>query len=280
MAHARGLYGDRIATIRAAPGDAPIVDGVANLLLSERALQSGEPTTLAPEVLRLIRPAGGLLLGSTPSTNTDEIIMRPLPGDFPAWRRDSLPGAADWTHPYANPANTAASDETLVTGLTALQWFGGPGPGRMVDRHLRTTAPLARDGRMFIPANDLVIGVDAYNGIELWQTSLPGFTRTGAPYDGGWWAVNEAGIFAATDNTAVLLDPTNGAIDREYPLPEGHGIDGQTEWGWLALDAGMLLGSAAEAGAARREQSRDPRATPCRRGRSPRLPATAVFHVL
>ena len=258
QALARNLYGDRVAAHVIAPENAPFIDGIANLLVSEAGLRKSRTVTLDPEVTRLLRPAGGLLLGASISEVTEEIQLRPAENfACSAWLRDPLPGAADWTHPYANPANTAASNEQRLGGPNLLQWFGGPGPARMVDRHLRTTAPLAQGGRMFIPANDSIIAVDAYNGIELWDTQLPGFSRTGAPYDGGWWAVNSQGIFASTLNEAVRIDVKNGSIIRRYSVPPVSGIDGPTEWGWLALDDGLLLGSAAIMGTSRREQSRD-----------------------
>ena len=255
---AQGIYGDGLVAHVTDREASPFIDGIANLIVSEEGLLNDDATTLGPEIVGLLRPAGGILLGAEYSGDTPEIQLVRLPGlATPAWMRKPLPGAANWTHPYANSANTAASLDERVGGETSLQWFGGPGPARMIDRHLRTTASLAHGGRLFIPANDAIIGVDAYNGIELWETPLPGFSRTGAPYDGGWWAVNDAGIFAATKDDVAQLDPRDGSIIGRYHIPPEARHQGATEWGWLALDNGLLLGSAAIKGTSRSEQNRD-----------------------
>ena len=134
----------------------------------------------------------------------------------------------------------------------------------MVDRHLRTTASLAGGGRLFIPGRDVVIGVDAYNGMELWSTPIEGFTRTGAPYDGGWWSLGEPGLFAAAGDRAYRIDPATGSIETIHELPQAAraacGRDGapdpRCEWGWLSMVEGRLLGSSSLPGTARLEQSR------------------------
>ena len=47
-----------------------------------------------------------------------------------------------WTHAYGNAGNTASSEAQVGSNLQ-LQWFGGPGPRKMVDRHMRTMPSLA-----------------------------------------------------------------------------------------------------------------------------------------
>ena len=231
-ARSSGLYGDRLVVLESPS----IIDHVANVVIS-----NDPPTDAA---VRLVRPDGGILLSPSES----------LP--FTVWTCGALDGAQDWSHPYAGAGNSASNGDARVSGDAALQWFGGPGPARMVDRHLRTTASLAAGGRMFIPANDTIIAVDAYNGIELWETPLEGFTRTGAPLDGGWWALDGKGIFAAVADHAVRLDQRTGAIMDRLSLPVETNQEDGREWGWLAVDDGLVLGSAARPEAARREQSR------------------------
>jgi outer membrane protein assembly factor BamB len=85
---------------------------------------------------------------------------------------------------------------------------------------------------------------------------LKGFTRTGAPLDGGWWALSENDVFAAVEDYAVRLDQRSGAIMDRLRVPGSAQQGGATDWGWLAVEDGVLLGSAARPDAARREQSR------------------------
>ena len=47
-----------------------------------------------------------------------------------------------------------------------IQWYGQPGPRLMADRHHRNVPPLYKDGRLFVPGENLVIAVDAYNGTQ------------------------------------------------------------------------------------------------------------------
>lgn len=254
----QGIYGKDLVAHVTDSSASPFIDGIANLIIVEEGLSNQNAPVCGPEILRLLRPAGGILLGSNDPKITNDIRLRQIPNaGCVAWEREALPGADNWTHPYANASNTTASSDTRIGGETALQWFGGPGPARMVDRHLRTTASLAHRGRLFIPGNDTIIAVDAYNGSELWETPLKGFTRTGAPYDGGWWAVCDEGVFAATPNNAAQLDPRNGELIDTHGVPTEAQVDGATDWGWLALDEGILFGSAAIPSAARREQNRD-----------------------
>ncbi|MDG2030997.1 MAG: PQQ-binding-like beta-propeller repeat protein [Phycisphaerales bacterium] len=264
---AAGVYGDGVAVLQAEPG-AMGIDAIANVVILGSGLDAGTPTSKEDLLAsgRLVRPDGGLLIiGGDVEVETALENFEPLQVDgLTAWRRKPLEGVGDWTHAYADAANTTNSNDTTLTDTYALRWFGGPGAGRMVDRHLRTTASLAGGGRLFIPGNDIVIGVDAYNGLELWSTPLPGFTRTGAPYDGGWWALGPTGLFAAAGDLAYTLDTTDGSIVARHEVPlrarEACGPVGdprpRCEWGWLALDGARLLGTAALPGTARLEQNR------------------------
>ena len=69
----------------------------------------------------------------------------------------------------------------------------------MIDRHLRTHAPLSRAGLLIVPADDRLLAVDAYNGTPQWDLAVPGLTRTGMPYDGGYLALGERVVFVLGD---------------------------------------------------------------------------------
>lgn len=237
------------------------IDKIANVLVIENPIELTDRATIA----NLVRPAGGILFpGPSPEFTEIPSGFQEFTTSPRALIRDPLVGSGNWTHAYADAANTTSSGDALLNSDYALRWFGGPGAQRMVDRHLRTTASLSIGGRLFIPGKDIVIAADAYNGFELWSVPLPGFTRTGAPFDGGWWAVDEDALFAAVNDQAVELCTRTGNTTQtvrmppralaacappEDPLPRG-------EWGWLALEGTSLLGSASLPGTARLEQSR------------------------
>ena len=104
--------------------------------------------------------------------------------------RGKLTGAGEWTHLHADPSNSACSNDQLAKGSMQLQWFGPPGPRDMIDRHHRNVAPLYKDGRLFVPGDDVVWAVDAYNGTINWRKEIPGSRRLGAFLDSGSMAVD------------------------------------------------------------------------------------------
>ena len=129
-------------------------------------------------------------------------------------RRTPQATIGDWTHMYAGPENTACSKDELVSGPLELQWFGRPGPQNMVDRHHRTVPPLVVAGRMFLPGNNRIIGVDAYNGTVLWETLIDDFRRVGAMRDSGSMVAASDLVYAVARDKCYLLDSETGKILR------------------------------------------------------------------
>ena len=106
--------------------------------------------------------------------------------------------------------NLADSGDTLVGKAAAfkLKWFGGVGPSRMPDRHLRGPAPLSAGGAMVVQGDGVLIGVDPANGTERWQFPLPEKAmRYVTPYDAGYVCLDETGdrlTLAAGDDLVTL----------------------------------------------------------------------------
>jgi len=72
-------------------------------------------------------------------------------------KRGKLEGAGGWTHQYSNPANTICSDDKLVNYPFGVLWFGEPGPEKMVERHARAAAPVAKNGRLFVQGENVIM---------------------------------------------------------------------------------------------------------------------------
>ncbi|HPO09956.1 MAG TPA: hypothetical protein PLZ55_14875, partial [bacterium] len=110
-------------------------------------------------------------------------------------RRGAYDGVGEWTHQYADAGNTVCSADPLIasgtpsSGTMEIQWFGEPGPRPMLERHVRAPAPLSKSGRLFIPAADCIIAVDAYNGFPLWKKEIPHFGRIAIHLDCGNMAI-------------------------------------------------------------------------------------------
>ncbi len=233
----RGLYGRRIAAHHVPAGPLPFTDYFANFVLAEASLE-GAPSIPWPaeDLQRVTRPFGGVSWvdpGKNPET------------------RGALEGAGEWTHQFGNPGNTASSGDRRIHADFALQWFGGPGPDQMVDRHLRGPAPLASQGLLLVPGENRILAVDAYNGTMRWQRDLPGSQRYTMPYDAGYMAIEGARLAVAVRDSCWLLDTEDGRIAHQWPVPHPAGATSEVHWGYAALLDNQLFGTAQKASASR-----------------------------
>lgn len=237
LAWDRGLYGSRLSAHTLPSGPLPFTDYFANLVLSEARLE-GSPSSPWPdaELERVTRPFGGIRW-------TD-------PKELPI-RRGPLEGAGEWTHQFANPGNTSSSGDRRMHANLALQWFGGPGPDLMVDRHLRGPAPLASQGRLIVPGENRMIAVDAYNGTLLWQRELPESQRYSMPYDAGYFSLSSNALAIAVKDQCWLLHPETGNITRQWPIPASAGSSSNLHWGYTVLLGDHLFGTTQKATASR-----------------------------
>jgi len=204
----------------------------------------------AAEVWRVLRPCGG----------TAAIVLPPDAAEGPklaAWgaqaipgwkaekdrdgfwvgtaRRGPLPGAGEWTHLYADAANTACSGDTLAPGPVSVQWFGRPGPRRMPDRHDKTAGPVYAAGRLFVTGDNYIAALDAYNGTVLWERDVPDSVRLGALKNCGNLAATEDCLYMAVAAKCLALDARTGRQKFVAPC--------KTEWGYIAAVDDLLLGS-------------------------------------
>jgi len=233
-----GLYGR--AVIHHGPLDPlPYGDRLFNLVTAD-----GVPPDNSDEVARVLVPESGTAC-----------FARGEPIAWDVSRGKPLEGAGRWTHAYANPANTTCSGDRYASDHLALQWFGRPGPQNMVDRHHRTFPPLCIKGRLFIPGNNHVFGVDAYNGTVLWEREVPDFRRIGGPGDTGHMAAAEDILYVLSANRCLGLHADTGKDAAAFEVPPA--ADGtKRHWGYLAVAGDSLLGTATMAGASRTGHSR------------------------
>ncbi|MGQ9729884.1 MAG: outer membrane protein assembly factor BamB family protein [Candidatus Zipacnadales bacterium] len=247
---AAGIYGSQVALLQALDDRLPIASGVANLVVSQEALLTGQLPS--PQTLRVLRPYGGVAyLGPDISTSKLEtwaeasgvsgLVVESIEGLGPVVRREALPGAGEWTHLYADPGNTACSGDTLTAPLV-LQWFGEPGPHSRVGRHDRPMPPLIKDGRVFILANEVVICVDAYNGTVLWELEAPGINTIGASIETGQAVVTDDLLYGLVGEECWGLDVASGEKRLTFTLPPASD-DHPRRWGYLGCDGQILVGS-------------------------------------
>jgi len=239
---AAGLYGRVVIHQHDASDTLPYTDYLFNLVVSDSLVSGDACVGSRDEVWRVLRPYGGVaILG---------------PRDDHILRRGPLKDVGEWTHMYADSANTACSSDRRVVGSMKLQWFGPPGPRQMIDRHHRTVAPLWKNGRLFVPGDDRVIAVDAYNGTVLWNVSFPKSRRVGVFRDCSYMVAADDLLYVAAGHNCREVDAATGGIKRTLDVPVVS--DGEKrEWGYLASAGSLLFGSAVKPGASRRGHSRE-----------------------
>jgi outer membrane protein assembly factor BamB len=241
----------------------------ASNLFNVVVVGGGQATVAPAEVTRVLRPAGGIAILSPPKQGAldlshwrsqDEQLSFTAEGSDSQARwlvitKSAASGVGQWTHMYGSAANTSSSDDQLVKGPLALQWFGGPGPRQMVDRHHRTVPPLVAGSWMFIPADDRVICVDSYNGAVHWNTPVPATRRVGALRDAGNMTATAEFLYIVSADSCIAISTASGEIvQRTKALLPG---DQPRHWGYLAHHGNLLLGSTTQLNASRSGLSKD-----------------------
>jgi outer membrane protein assembly factor BamB len=229
------LLGDRVVIEPWDISDLPKY--FANLIISDGMLLTGETTASDEQINRLLRPYGGVaLLGKKKSSGNEISWTKTI--------RGSLEGAGAWTHQYADPQNTACSDDKLVRDRLGVLWFGQPGSESMVERHARAASPVSMNGRLFVQGEELIMAYDAYNGTFLWQTEIPGAVRVRVDVDSGNLALSQDALYVAAYDKCSRLDPATGNIMQSYELPLAENNE-NLRWGYIACVDNILLTVAA-----------------------------------
>jgi outer membrane protein assembly factor BamB len=258
-----GLYGSRIVIenwdIKSLP------DYFANLIVSDDFIISGKINSDPKDIYRVLKPHGGMVcFGQLNEKDSHSRAMdkeslsewmekitaqAPLESnDNGTWmtvERKALEGAGEWTHQYSNPANTICSDDKLTNYPFGVLWFGEPGPEKMVERHARAAAPLAKDGLLFIQGENVIMAYDSYNGIKMWEREIPGANRVRVDVDGSNLALSENGLLVATGDQCLLLEAKTGKTLNTFKLPASP--DGKPRrWAYIACSGPTLFGTAAK----------------------------------
>ncbi len=264
-----GLYGVQVTIHQGTADKLPFPSYWANLIVCEDTLLEGHLPPSPAELYRVLRPCGGSLVLILPEPATEERVTKWGAPALTGWKsqrsgaglvasiaRGPLPGAGDWSHFYADAGNTACSGDTLAPGAVDLQWFGRPGPRSMPDRHDKSMAPLYNNGRLFVPGDNYMVAVDAYNGTVLWERDLPRSLRLGTFKNCGNMATTDERLYVASGSDCLVLDAGSGRLCQTLHVPAAP--DGTArEWGYVAVANDLLLGSALRPNATFREQTID-----------------------
>ncbi|RLD11235.1 MAG: hypothetical protein DRI44_04060 [Chlamydiae bacterium] len=242
---AAGLYGLRVTVIQRDPSNTGLLSHFANLVVSGQSVKEGEKIVPEKEIKRLLQPYSGKALVGKPAEMT-RFVGSPLNA------------AGEWTHQYADAANTLCSSDDLVKGPLKMNWFKDFG-FQMPSRHGRGPAPLFKNGIMIIEGVNGLHGVDAYNGNVLWEYYIKNILK---PYDqehlvgtagtGGNMCLDDDSVFVRHGNHCLRINMKTGKLIRKYTMPCKTGV-----WGFVACENGTLYGSGADRTAVARSLFRE-----------------------
>ncbi|MBN2376261.1 MAG: PQQ-binding-like beta-propeller repeat protein [Sedimentisphaerales bacterium] len=244
-----GVYGSDVTIHQGSLEKLSYQDYFANLIIADRPLDAPQASQAKVNLARLLRPCGGVwALENTPEMPSEEGSIKPLTSQKQLLVRSALPGAGEWTHFYADPGNTACSgDARIKDQKMEILWFGRPGPHRMIDRHQKTSAPLYKNGRLFVSGIDYIAAVDAYNGTVLWENDVPQSLRTAAFKSSSNMALADDTLYVAAADACLAFNTTDGETIARYHLP-GSDQPSPGEWAYVACVNGILLGTSTKAG--------------------------------
>ncbi|MFO8011953.1 MAG: PQQ-binding-like beta-propeller repeat protein [Phycisphaerae bacterium] len=217
-AHEAGLLGARVFVSEGPLGRIHLADNVADVLVAARA--GAAPRE---EVLRVLRPEGTAILGSTRLT-------KPSPD-----------GADDWTHVYHGPDNNPQTEDRLARAPYLTQYVASP-------RYAPAPqAAVAAGGRLFMafghvawhrreePWMNTLLAVNAFNGTHLWRRPL----EPGIMVDRCTMVATPDRLYLGTSEACLVLDAATGEV-RDRLVAPAEVADGPF-WKWMALSGGRLF---------------------------------------
>jgi outer membrane protein assembly factor BamB len=246
---ATGLYGHRVTVEAGTAEKLPFPDLAANLVVAL------DPPPAASELLRVLKPCGGVLLTSNKVELPDVVKKAGTASTLNdrGWTklvRSELPGSGWWTHQFADAGGSGSSGDARIKGRLDVLWFGEPGADRFPDRHQRGAAPLIANGRVFcegwnfLTKKTTVFCFDEYNGQQYWERDIEDAVRLNLPAVSGNLACDADSVYIAGGSQCHRLDARTGETKAVYETPTDP--DGENpDWGYLAVSEGKVVGSAA-----------------------------------
>jgi len=270
-----GLYGTRVALLPGNILSAKIAAYLANLIVSEDIEGAGlADEAFLEKVYHSLRPYGGTACFEANSQKQQMMKSRILNSRleknwitifddlFLLHRVGALPESADWTHQYADAANSVISRDKRVKAPLGLLWFGGPSNDKILPRHGHGPTPQVAGGRLFIEGQHILRSIDVYTGRLLWEKDLPevGYYyrhtshHPGANEIGSNYVSLDDGIYVVYKNKILWLDPATGKTLKEFQLEEND----SPNWGYIGVRGDLLVATASPLNITNRRKRNEP----------------------
>jgi len=241
------LYGTRIVAYVGNPATFSLPPYLANLIISENP--AGLNKEQLDALVAVLRPYGGAAVLTLDDqqhaalVDSNDQLQIERDDDFSfAVRAGALPGSADWTDEYSDPANTLTSKDQLVRAPLGLLWYGGPAshPDLFYNRHDWSPGLAVKNGRMFIEGPEKLTAVDVYTGRVLWQNKLrPGLSpgrRANWNATGFHLTLADDAVYLTYEKECLLFDPESGREIAKITLP-----DREDSFGRIRVDQNRII---------------------------------------
>ena len=272
-----GLYGTRIALLK----DDPVEVAYPPYIFSMIVVQDPKVLGVDPDMAALqsvyekLRPYGGTAFFWTESGNAtgmESLLSSFHPekgrvvveqGLVLLVREHGLPGAGEWTHQYADSAQTVMSQDQRVRPPFGPIWFGGPSNQAILPRHAAGPRPQVSHGRLVILGVESIHCRCVFTGRELWSREFPGighpFTnlelekqwregqsvymtnQPGATYIGSPHVTLSDSLYLRHHGRIFRLNPATGETLAEWRLPVRLDSEDTMDWGHVSVCDDALI---------------------------------------
>jgi hypothetical protein len=228
------LYGSRVTVLQRDLDNTGLPPRFAGLVVSGRSVAEGKDAVPTQRMTQLLNPYRGVALIGRAGLIQRVTLSAPA-------------HLGEWTHQYADPANTLCSQDDLARGPLKIHWFKDFGI-QMPSRHGRGPAPLCQAGIMIIEGVHGLLGIDAHSGQQLWHYDLDSIL---APYDqehlvgtagtGSNMCLAHDSVFVRQGKRCLRINLKTGKLIQAYVMPNQDGT-----WGFIASAGGTLYGTEAD----------------------------------
>lgn len=259
------VYGSRLVIHHGNPFDFPFPPYIANLVVSEKIDFNKENiSNVVQKIFHTLRPYGGSACLQVPIELKDrwthaiyennlQMAGNRIKNGFTLLVREAqMIGAGNWSHQYADSANTVCSADIRVKSPLGLLWFGGPSNKNVLPRHGHGPNPQVAGGRVVTEGPGHFQAYDVYTGRMFWELNIPDLGKTfetaehqpGANSIGGNYVTLADYIYIVYRGKCIKLEAETGAVSEVFELPPLEGQKESAKWGFIAVSGDYLIAGA------------------------------------